>query len=108
MRGYARMPIGSIPLTHLKREYDEDGEPIGYACRTGVDLLKNPDHRAVYGRLQDKFSTGDAKIALGKASQATETFLKACMGAKIIEQVSRGRWIKITQPDGNKVYLMAA
>jgi len=97
MGGFERVR-GEIPIVHLDRMLDEDGEPLGYRQITGAQLLSgNPEQAAAYGRLPDTFRFTAAKQTYGKGDQATRDFLNKCKSAGILQQPGRGIYEKIKQ-----------
>lgn len=86
---------GEVGPIYLERVYRE-GEPIGYKRMVGAKLLGNSDQEAVYSRLPQRFSFGEAQSAYGKTADPTSKFLKKCINVGILEQpVYRGPYEKI-------------
>jgi hypothetical protein len=88
MRGFARVK-GDIPLTYLSRHCDENGEPLGYGVVKGTNLLFNKEQEEALAKLPDKFKFKDAKQALSKADEATDKFLKKCVGLGLIRKIGK-------------------
>jgi hypothetical protein len=93
MGGYGRVR-GDIPMWHLGRVLDTDGEPVGYQRVTGASLLRNPDQEEAFGRLPNQFKFKDAKGVYGKADQATTDFLKKCIATGLLKKIARGIYEK--------------
>lgn len=88
MKGFARIK-GDIPLTYLSRHCDENGEPLGYGLVKGSNLLFDKEQEEALAKLPDKFKFKDAKQALGKADEATDKFLKKCIGLGLIRKIGK-------------------
>ena len=97
LRGFRRVD-GEFPAIHLKRVLDEDGDPMGYQRMAGIDLVRNPDHQALYERLPAEFSFKDAKRIYSKADEATSGALKALSAAGLVQRVQKGCYRKVMQP----------
>jgi AAA domain len=88
MRGFGRVK-GEIPLIYLSRHYDENGEPLGYGLVKGSNLLFDKEQVKALATLPDKFKFKDANQALSKADEATDKFLKKCIGLGLVRKISR-------------------
>jgi len=86
LRGFGRLR-GEIPTMYLERVQDEDGDPLGYSCLTGVDLLFNSEHEEAFDKLPSDFRFKDAKFALGKGASATKDFLSKCINVGILRRL---------------------
>lgn len=98
LRGYGRIR-GEIPTIYLARDRDGDGEPMGYRKVTGVGLLNNPEQEQALMRLPDQFRFKDAKLAYGKADEATNLFLRKCIATGILRKLGRGQYEKVKAPE---------
>lgn len=98
MRGFERVK-GEIPLTHLARVFDEDGEPVGYKRAVATALLEHPEQERTYAGLPEKFRFKEARQAYGKGPQATTDFLNKCIGLGLLKKVG-GEYHKVHIPDG--------
>jgi archaellum biogenesis ATPase FlaH len=94
LKFYARVKGESGPM-YVDREFDSNGEPVGYRLMTGVELLGNPDHIAAYAALPAEFTTAEAARILGRAADPTNKFLIKCIGLGIVKKMARGRYRKI-------------
>jgi len=90
---WSRRVHGDSPLVLVERVFDEDSEPNGYRQLTGAGLLSE-ERRAALERLPRTFTTGAAKVALGRSDDPTHKFLTQCQQLGLIEKVSRGLWRK--------------
>ena len=96
-RGFARIR-GEIPLTHLARVLDEDGEPLGYRRVSGVSLLGNHEQAAAYHSLPEEFRFKEAQQTYCKGAQAITDFLKKCMGLGVLRKFAGG-YQKVKLPE---------
>jgi hypothetical protein len=93
MRGFGRVK-GEIPLTHIARVYDDEGEPLGYKKVSGSMLLFNPEQEEKFNKLPNDFRFKEAKQVYGKGDQATTDFLKKCINVGILKKHGKGRYVK--------------
>ena len=56
-----------MPPMHLTRDYDEQGDILGYRRQNELDFLRN-DYRDALARLPAEFLHSDASKALGASS----------------------------------------
>jgi hypothetical protein len=94
VRGFVRVS-GEIPPMRLVKVRDGDGEPQGFRCLAGIELLDNREQEAAFIRLPDKFRFTEAMNAYGRGDQATSDFLSKAIGAGILRKVQRGLYAKI-------------
>jgi hypothetical protein len=93
--GFARF-TGVLAPIRLGREYDGNGDPVGYRVLTGVNLL-SVEQQSAFGALPAQFTFTQAKTALTtKSDSKTDNFLKACVSAGLIRKEENG---------GKKFYL---
>lgn len=90
MGGFRRVR-GSIPLVHLTRVLDEDGEPLAYRRVSGPELLP-VEQRSAYERLPEVFRFKEARQVYGKGPQATTDWLAKCQAATILRH-DKGRGV---------------
>ncbi|MFN7935001.1 MAG: AAA family ATPase [Bryobacteraceae bacterium] len=93
--GFGRV-TGDLPLLHLQRSIDDNGDPIGYRRAKGEDLLFNPLHKEAFRRLPNEFKFSEAKRIYGKSSQPTTDFLKKCKAAGLINDDAAKGYVKVT------------
>jgi archaellum biogenesis ATPase FlaH len=86
LRGFSRLR-GEIPTMYLGRNQDDDGDPLGYRCLVGVDLLFNSEHEEAFNNLPSKFRFKDAQLTLGKGASATKDLLSKCISAGILRKL---------------------
>jgi hypothetical protein len=86
--GFGRVR-GNIDATYVARVLDEDDEPQGYVELAGVSLLFNLEQEEAYRDLPPQFRFKDAQKHYGKGSQATNDFLKKCIGAGVMRKDGR-------------------
>jgi len=87
LRGFSRVR-GEIPLIHIGRVLDDDGEPLGYERITGADLLPGPQ-REKFDALPKAFRFKSARQIYCKGDQATTDFLNKCLTLGVLERVGR-------------------
>lgn len=92
MRGFSRL-AGEIPLLHLERVFDDDGEAIGYRALGGAELLEPENQRVAYKALPERFRFKDAQVIYEKGAQATTDFLNKCLGLGLLRKEG-GRYLK--------------
>jgi hypothetical protein len=98
----------------VARDFDPDGEPIGYRLLTGAELLPNDDYRKTFAALPAEFRFTDAKRVLGKSDSSTDNFLHRCIELRLIVKEA-GRYRKCqtgkdtveTRPPGDRFNLAA-
>ena len=95
LKGFARLR-GEIGPLYLAREFDQDGEPLGYRLLKGSELLFNTEQQKCFTELADEFSFKEAKQEYSRQDQATSDFLNKCVGFGILLKVGRGRWEKVS------------
>ena len=95
VKGFARLRGGIGPL-YLARDYDDQGDPLGYRLRKGPELLFNKDQEAAFSRLPNEFTTKEAKQIYGREDQATSDFLRKCGGVGILRKDRRGHFVKVS------------
>jgi hypothetical protein len=89
MRGFGRVK-GEIPLMHIVRVSDDEGEPLGYEKAAGEMLLSNPEQMDAYKNLPNTFRFKDAQQKYGKGAQSTDNFLKKCIAIGILKRINKG------------------
>lgn len=94
VRGFARLRGEFGPL-YLARDFDEEGNPLGYRRMTGLELLYNPEQQLAYQRLPNRFAPKDAKAIYGRADQATQDFLQKCVRVGILRKLAKGFYEKV-------------
>jgi hypothetical protein len=82
--GFKRV-TGEIPVVHLARVMDEQGEPMGYRQITGLGML-NPEQAEAFGKLPSAFRFKEARAAYGRQGQATTDFLKKCLAVGLLRK----------------------
>jgi hypothetical protein len=92
LRGFRRV-LGEVPMLRVGRVLDDDGDPVGYNCVSGADLL-NPEQAGAFKRLPMEFEFKEAMAIYGRQNQATTDFLKKCIGAGLVRKVAKGRYRK--------------
>jgi hypothetical protein len=98
MGGFGRIS-GDLPIVHLGRCLDDDGDPIGYKRLEGVELLGNADQKDAFEKLPSSFRHKEAKHIYRKGGQATTDFLRKCEGAGLIAKVGK-LYVKIAGLNG--------
>jgi len=86
LRGFARVRGDTSPI-QLIRILDDDGEPMGFGQLSGVDLLSNPEQRAAYSFLPDRFRFKEATAVYRRSDQATTDFLNNCLAAGLLRKL---------------------
>jgi hypothetical protein len=81
--GFVRVEGWLSPM-HLDRVHDDDGNPLGYKVRQGIEFL-NDRYREVYDGLPREFRFKDARQALGASDSNTTAFLKQAVGLGVLE-----------------------
>jgi hypothetical protein len=99
VRGFERLN-GEIPAIHIHRVRDENGKAKGYERASGVNLLRNPEHRLAYETLPLEFRFTDAKRICGKGDSSTKLFLHACEAANILKKFPSGGYRKVQVGSG--------
>jgi hypothetical protein len=87
VRGYRRV-VGSLPSLAIKRDRDENGEPIGHV-RIGGRAKLNPQHRAVFDALPDEFRYKVLNGHFTTSDRAKTLFINACVGAGVLVKPAR-------------------
>jgi hypothetical protein len=95
MRGFGRVK-GELPLIHIARAYDDEGEPLGYRKASGSMLLFNPEQEEIFNKLQNQFRFKEAQQIYGKGAQATTDFLKKCINVGILKKHGKSGYEKVT------------
>jgi len=93
VKGFARLRGEFGPL-FLKREFDEDGGPLGYRALGGLELLFNAEQEAIFERLPGEFSFKQAKQAYGRQDQATTDWLQKLQRIGVLKHVKGGQYTK--------------
>lgn len=83
-RGFQRVH-GEIPLIHIARHLDEDGEPLGYSRLQGKGLL-NASDLEMLGKLATRFRYKEAEMLLGGDSRKTTEFLGRATAARVVDK----------------------
>jgi hypothetical protein len=81
--GGFRRVAGAIPLLRVAREFDSDGDPLGYYPVTGRDLL-NPEDTPILDALQPSFRYKDAERLLDGDPTKTTKFLNRVVAAGVV------------------------
>jgi hypothetical protein len=100
LRGHRRVS-GEFGPIYLAREFDDDGEPIGYRRLSGLSLL-NEDQQQAFSKLPLVFRFKEAKPIYGRGSQATTDFLGKCTRSGLLRKTPRG-YEKVSQALGESV-----
>jgi hypothetical protein len=96
--GFARVR-GAIPVTHLTRERDEDGEPVGYRLVRRVELFDDCVQE-FHRNLPPEFTHKQAKGIYGKGSEATgEALGKLKAAGLVVQPKPRGPYRKLEPAD---------
>ena len=96
VKGFARLKGEFGPL-YLTRAFDDEGEPLSYGLKIGVELLFNDEQQEAFAQLPEDFSFKEAKHFYGRGDQATRNFLQKCIRVGILRQVGRGRYRKVVE-----------
>jgi hypothetical protein len=97
MKGFARLR-GEFGPVFLTRDFDEDGEALGYRVLKGLEHLSS-ELQHVYHRLPDEFTLKTAEASYGRGAQATLNFLQKCIRAGGLRKVGHrrnARYLKVT------------
>ena len=89
VKGFARLR-GEFGPQYLARNFDEEGNPLGYRQMTGLELLFNPEQQAAFLRLLNRFTFKEAKAIYGRSDQPTRDFLQKCIRIGILRQPAKG------------------
>lgn len=84
--------LGEFGPWYVAREYDEQGEPIGYYRVTGTPLL-TPDSLAKFNLLPENFSFTTAAKLLGKGKSSVVSWLKKLQDASLINKLGEGKTV---------------
>lgn len=93
VKGFARLRGEFGPL-FLKREFDEDGGPLGYRELKGLELLSNSEQQAIFTKLPPEFSFKQAKQAYGRRDQATTDWLQKLQRIGVLKHAKGGPYMK--------------
>ena len=94
MKGFARLRGEFGPL-YLARNFDEEGNPLGYRLMTGPELLFNEDQQATFATLPNRFAFKEAKAVYGRGDQATNDFLQKGIRVGIFRKPAKGTYEKV-------------
>ena len=94
VKGFARLR-GEFGPMYLARNFDEEGNPLGYRSMTGLELMFNQDQEAAFQRLPERFTFKEAKTTYGRADQATNDFLQKCIRVGILRKPAKGTYEKV-------------
>lgn len=101
VKGFARL-VGEFGPLYLARQFDDEGNPLGYRQMTGIELLFNQDQQAAFCYLPQRFSFKEAKTQYRRADQPTRDFLQKCIRVGTLRQASRGIYEKISRVSGKQ------
>jgi hypothetical protein len=93
VKGFARLHGEFGPL-FLRREFDEDGSPLGYRALAGLELLFNSDQEAIVRKLPNSFTFKQAKLIYGRRDQATADLLQKLQRICVLTHVRGGLYTK--------------
>jgi hypothetical protein len=94
VKGFARLRGEFGPL-YLARNFDEEGNPLGYRPMTGLELLYNLGQQSAFQRLPDRFAFKEAKAIYERADEATKGFLQKCIRVGILRKPAKGLYEKV-------------
>ncbi len=99
LRGFGRVR-GEIDPIYVARDFDENGEPVGFRRLTGSELLFNENQKNALAALPEQFSFKQAKNQYGRADQGTANFLQRCVNLDLIRKLGRGLYGKVLAQNG--------
>lgn len=97
LRGFRRV-LGEFGPIYIAREFDDDGDPIGYRRLSGLSLL-NEDQQQAFSKLPSVFRFKEAQAIYGRGAQATTDFLGKCIRTSSLRKGPRG-YEKVPQAHG--------
>jgi hypothetical protein len=93
VKGFARLRGEFGPL-YLARNFDEEGNALGYRSMTGLELLYNPEQQLAFQRLPLKFAFKEAMAIYRRSDQPTTDFLQKCIRVGILRKPAKGMYEK--------------
>ena len=88
VKGFARLR-GEFGPTYLARDFDDEGEALGYRPMKGIELLFNDDQQAAFPRLPNEFTFTEGRRIYERSDQPTRDFLQKCIRVGILKHVGR-------------------
>lgn len=98
---------GPLAPLYLGRDYDEDGDPVGYRRVEGLDYLSEKQREA-FRLLPKKFRFRDVKLALGNSDSNAKNLIDRAVAVGKCKKVSKGLYEKTDGEDGASLQVVAA
>lgn len=90
IRGHHKLK-GEFGPWMIARDYDADGQPIGYRRLVGLDLLSGSD-REKFSQLPSEFRYSQAETVLGKkGGKPTVNWLNKLQGVGVLKKTGQGK-----------------
>jgi hypothetical protein len=94
LRGHARTR-GEVGPYLLGRQWDDDGEPLGYERIEATPvLIENEEQEKVFEQLPAEFTFKATRLSYGRQDEATSKFLHKLIRLGLLRKIARGQFRK--------------
>jgi hypothetical protein len=93
--GHYRM-LGDVGPFLIRRVWDDNGDPLGYErFLPEASMLASVEQEAVFAKLGDSFTFGEARDLLGRGPDFANLFIHKAVSLGLAERVARGKYRKL-------------